>query len=319
MAEIETLDDGRVQWEGNAKWGEYGTPMAPMLIPYWTEGSHQSMEGLFFESSLTTPFHFINSSEMSYQASNPIPGLRYNNLSMDRGLRHLDLYGVRYYVSITPEATDEANSRDDLRPVATTGPFTIFELPPSQLIEPLSFVPAVYDAPERGLLDSLIGTQSTIGSDGSPLPAFHDMALDWYDDIQGLDRLVVADGPDAWPRIERLEQRPTIPIVESGEVSNIVIEDHEISFTTTAVGIPHLVKVSYFPNWQADGADGPYRATPSLMVVVPTTTDVVIRFENTWVEKAGLALSVAGVVALVVVIVVGRRRRVSGDRPAETV
>jgi hypothetical protein len=226
---------------------------------------------------------------------------------------------VRYYVSITPEATDEANSRDDLRPVATTGPFTIFELPPSQLIEPLSFVPAVYDAPERGLLDSLIGTQSTIGSDGSPLPAFHDMALDWYDDIQGLDRLVVADGPDAWPRIERLEQRPTIPIVESGEVSNIVIEDHEISFTTTAVGIPHLVKVSYFPNWQADGADGPYRATPSLMVVVPTTTDVVIRFENTWVEKAGLALSVAGVVALVVVIVVGRRRRVSGDRPAETV
>jgi len=319
MTEIETLDDGRVQWEGNAKWGEYGTPMAPMLIPYWTEGSHQSMEGLFFESSLTTPFHFINSSEMSYQASNPIPGLRYNNLSMDRGLRHLDLYGVRYYVSITPEATDEANSRDDLRPVATTGPFTIFELPPSQLIEPLSFVPAVYDAPERGLLDSLIGTQSTIGSDGSPLPAFHDMALDWYDDIQGLDRLVVADGPDAWPRIERLEQRPTIPIVESGEVSNIVIEDHEISFTTTAVGIPHLVKVSYFPNWQADGADGPYRATPSLMVVVPTTTDVVIRFENTWVEKAGLALSVAGVVALVVVIVVGRRRRVSGDRPAETV
>ncbi len=186
MMEIESLPPGRVQWEGNAQWGDYGTPMSPMLIPYWTEGSHQSMEGLYFESSLTTPFHFINSSEMSFQASNPIPGLRYNNLSMDRGLRHLDLYGVRYYVSITPEATEEANGRTDLTPVATTGPFTIYELPPSSLVEPLTVLPSVYDAPERGLLDAMIGTQSATGDDGEPLPGFHDMALEWYDDIDGL-------------------------------------------------------------------------------------------------------------------------------------
>ena len=317
MTEIESLPPGRVQWEGNAQWGDYGTPMAPMLIPYWTEGTHQSMEGLYFESSLTTPFHFINSSEMSFEASNPIPGLRYTNLSMDRGLRHLDLYGVRYYVSITPEATEEASEREDLRLIATTGPFTIFELPPSDLVEPLEYVPSVYDVPDRGLLDSLIGTQSTTGADGRPVLGFHDMALDWYDDIEGLDRLVVADGPDSWPRIQRLEQRPALPTIGDGEVSDIVVEDHEISFTTTAIGIPHLVKVSYFPNWTAEGADGPYRATPSLMVVVPTSADVVIRFENTWVENAGAVLSVAGVVALIVVLVVGRRRRLSETLPEE--
>ncbi len=52
-------------WEANSGWNDYGTPMSPMLFPYWTEGTHPSMEGLFFESSITTPFHFINHSEMS--------------------------------------------------------------------------------------------------------------------------------------------------------------------------------------------------------------------------------------------------------------
>src|SRR5690606_40849791 len=66
---FDALPDGRVQWESNSELNQYGTPMSPMLIPYWTEGSHKSMEGLYFESSLTTPFHFINHSEMSYKPS----------------------------------------------------------------------------------------------------------------------------------------------------------------------------------------------------------------------------------------------------------
>ncbi|HSO49830.1 MAG TPA: hypothetical protein VLS86_04735, partial [Acidimicrobiia bacterium] len=86
MAEINALPDGRVHWEANSELNEFGTPMSPMLIPYWTEGTHPSMEGLYFESSLTTPFHFINSSEMSERPSNPIPGLQYHTGEMERGL-----------------------------------------------------------------------------------------------------------------------------------------------------------------------------------------------------------------------------------------
>ena len=99
-------------------------------------------------------------------------------------------------------------------------------------------------------------------------------------------------------------------------VSDVVLENHRISFHTTAVGVPHLVKVSYFPNWQATGAEGPYRAAPSLMVVVPTSEDVVIEFANTAPEYAGMALSVAGVAGVVVLFLLGRRkRRVSEGRP----
>ena len=81
-------------------------------------------------------------------------------------------------------------------------------------------------------------------------------------------------------------------------MTDVVLEDHRISFTTTAVGVPHLVKVSWFPNWQATGADGPYRAAPSLMVVVPTQEDVVVEFRDRLPETAGKLISAATIIGL---------------------
>ena len=77
---------------------------------------------------------------------------------------------------------------------------------------------------------------------------------------------------------------------------------------TTAVGVPHLVKVSYFPNWKAKGADGPFRAAPALMVVVPTEEQVSLEFRSTWAEYLGMALSLAGLLFVVAAAIVNRRR-----------
>ncbi|MGH8873492.1 MAG: hypothetical protein ACRDWS_16140 [Acidimicrobiia bacterium] len=310
MTEIDSLPEGRVHWEANHDLNQYGTPMSPMLIPYWTEGSHPSMEGLYFESSLTTPFHFINSSEMSEKPSNPIPGLTYHTGEMERGLKHLELFGVSYFVSFTPEATERADGLSEMTKLATTGPFTIYGLPETQLVEAATFLPAVYDVPEHSVLDSMTGAATVSGSDGQEQPSFFDMALDWYEDVDNLDRWVVADGPEEWPRIESLEERPTVTLdTLEDAVSDIVVENHRISFATTAVGIPHLVKVSYFPNWTARGADGPWRATPSLMMVVPTSEHVVLEFEDTWAESGGKIASLVGVLALVGAAVWSLRRR----------
>jgi hypothetical protein len=314
MVELDRLPDGRVMWENNSGLNKYGTPMSPMLIPYWTEGSQKSMEGLFFESSLTTPFHFINHSEMSFKSSNPIPGLKYHSFDMERGLEHMDIYGVDYYVSFTPEAAEKALGIDEFELITTTEPFKIFRLPDTQLVEAATHLPAVYEVPDRSLFRSLTGSGSVTGTDGEPLPGFHDMALEWYEDIDEMDRWVVADGPADWPRIESIEERPDTEIdVPEDPVSNIVVEDHRISFTTEAVGVPHVVKISYFPNWKATGADGPWRATPSLMVVVPTDNEVVIEFEDTWAESSGQILTIVGGAALIIGgFVAWRRSRASG-------
>lgn len=315
MVELDRLPPGRVMWENNSGLNQYGTPMSPMLIPYWTEGSQKSMEGLFFESSLTTQFHFINHSEMSYESSNPVPGLQYYRFDFERGIEHMDVYGVDYYVSFTPEATEKANETEELELLAVAEPFHIYQLPPTQKVEVATHLPAVYEVPEQSIFGALTGSGTVAGSDGEVLPSFHDLALEWYDDIDDMDRWVVADGPAEWPRIESLDERPDVSLdVQPNAVSNIQIEDHRISFTTEAVGMPHMVKVSYFPNWEASGAEGPWRAAPSLMVVVPTTSEVVLEFTDTWAESIGRILTGLGVLALLLVwVVISGRRRISSE------
>ena len=56
-----------------------------------------------------------------------------------------------------------------------------------------------------------------------------------------------------------------------------------------------LVKASYFPNWKASGADGPYRVAPNLMVVVPTAEHVELSYGRHPVEWVGYALTLVGI------------------------
>ena len=73
------------------------------------------------------------------------------------------------------------------------------------------------------------------------------------------------------------------------QVSNIEVDDDRISFDVDQIGQPVLVKTSYFPNWEVSGAEGPYRVTPNLMVVVPTDTHVSLHYGWTPVELFALA------------------------------
>ncbi len=292
METVETLPPGRIQWEANRELDKYGTPMSLMLFPYWTGGNHPSMEGLFFESALTTPFHFLNTAEMSRRPSNPIPGLRYRTFDFARGIVHLGVYGVRYYVAYTDEAKAEADRWPELVKIAEAPPFALYRLPPTDLVEVATMQPAVFE-PRAAAGDPDAG-------DRTPTE-FGEFALDWYDDISLMDRWVAADGPADWPRVSSLDELPEVPLdPPPAAVSDVVIEPHRISFRTTAVGYPHLVKVSYFPNWTATGADGPWLVTPSLMVVVPTQEEVTLEFRRAWPERLGWLLTVIGVGGLVV-------------------
>ncbi|MBT8198134.1 MAG: hypothetical protein KJP12_07010 [Acidimicrobiia bacterium] len=269
MGAVDELPDGRVMWEANGTMNQYGTPMALMLFPYWTEGSHPSMEGLYFESSLTTPFHFLNASEVSRSPSNPVRGLQYRPMDFDRAVPHLDLFGVDYYVAFTDSARGSADA-DGLERIVEAAPWTVYQLPETSLVEVATNVPAVYDGEA----------------------SFKEVALAWYDDVDGLDHWIVEDGPDDWPRFTDLEGPYDLGTsLPGGTVSNVVVEDHKVSFTTDAVGVPHLVKISQFPNWTVSGAEGPFAAAPSLMIVVPTQEDVELVFARTGDEIFGILLT----------------------------
>ena len=60
------------------------------------------------------------------------------------------------------------------------------------------------------------------------------------------------------------------------------------------------MKTSYFPNWRAVGARGPWRVTPNLMVVIPTSRHVSLHYGYTPVDALGWLLTLLGIAGLVV-------------------
>ena len=90
-------------------------------------------------------------------------------------------------------------------------------------------------------------------------------------------------------------------------VSDVVMNEQDISFHVDKVGVPVLVKVSYFPNWTAHGAEGPYRIAPNMMVVVPTSNDVRLTFDRSTSDLFFYALTGLGILLLIA-------SRIWGDR-----
>jgi hypothetical protein len=291
MAEVgRTNGCGRANWEYESGLDRFGTPMALMLLPYWTDGCIGSMEGLYFESSATVPFHFLSAAELSKAPSNPQRDLPYDSLDVAAGVRHLQLLGARYYLAFSPEAVSQAEAHPDLTLLATTGRWRVYEVGGSELVTPLRNQPAVLKGVDKGRHGWL------------------DVAVDWYMEPARHDVFLAASGPAAWPRVEVRTQRTTSEVagasvevdqpprrpVDQVRVSNIRSSDDSISFDVDRPGSPVLVKASYFPNWKAKGAEGPWRVAPNLMVVVPTSSRVSLHYGWTPVDVLGWVLTLAG-------------------------
>ncbi|MDP9070374.1 MAG: 6-pyruvoyl-tetrahydropterin synthase-related protein [Actinomycetota bacterium] len=308
---------GRAMWEYEPELDRHGTPMALMLLPYWTDGCIGSMEGLFFESSATTPYHFLNQAELSLRPSSAQRDLPYRSLDVASGVEHLKLLGVRYYLALTPEAQAQARGRPDLRPVARSGPWSVnypdgtkqrtwevYEVEGSELVAPLAREPVVVKGVAKGGEEWL------------------SLAVDWYQDPARWSIPLATDGPDEWARVtEPPAAGEPGRAVRPAKVDHIRAGDDRISFDVDRPGSPVLVKASYFPNWRASGAEGPWRVTPNLMVVVPTARHVELHYGFTPVDGLAWALTALGLVGLVVLArggrVLNRQRGRSDEGPAE--
>ncbi|MGA1439329.1 MAG: hypothetical protein ACO4CU_05845, partial [Ilumatobacteraceae bacterium] len=112
----------------------------------------------------------------------------------------------------------------------------------------------------------------------------------------------IAEGQPGGPNVDIVVPSQVIDPIELPDVavSDVRIDDQSLSFSVDRVGVPVLVKVSYFPNWQASGADGPWRIGSNMMVVVPTDTTVELSYGRSLSDHLTLLATLAGVVLCVV-------------------
>ncbi|MET0911582.1 MAG: hypothetical protein ABWZ99_19100, partial [Ilumatobacteraceae bacterium] len=304
---VETMDQigqsngcGRALWENSEDNGQYGTTMALMLLPHWTDGCIASMEGLFFEASGTTPYHFLTTAAMSKQSSNPVRQLRYENNDAEIGVQHMADLGVRYLMVRTDEAKKEAAGNDRLQLIDTSGPWEIYELVEARIVEPLTVQPVVVE--ERA---------------GDQRERNLEVGTSWFQRRDDWPAMPADDGPDSWQRIPveiDMEARvgepddrsrnvdyvvPAQPIdvvdLPEVNVTDVVVGEESVSFSVDQIGVPVLVRVSYFPNWEVSGAEGPYRVAPNFMVVVPTSNEVTLTYGRSSLDIFFYGLTLFGI------------------------
>jgi len=255
-------------------------------MPHWTDGCIGSMEGLYFESSTTTPFHFLIQSELSKEPSRAQRDLPFRSFDIDSGIDHLQQFGVTYYASSSKVATNEALKHPFLREVAKSGPWTVFEIKNSELVAPLNLEPVIVNKLTHS--EWLVPAVNVFQKGSSEVTR-------------------TIDGMDTWQQMDQnqVPELRTLPKVEISEIRNGTDYVH---FKVDQVGIPVLVKTSYFPNWKAKGAHGPWRATPNFMVVVPTDEEVELNYGRSEIEVIAMIITFVGLLSLLLV-----PRRLSAD------
>ena len=282
---------GRALWEYDLDvLDSYGTPMSLMLLPHWTDGCIGSMEGLYFESSATVPYHFLVQSELSVGPSRAMRDIPYGPFDLGRGVDHLRDLGVRYHLAVSDRAVSEARAHPGLVEIDRAGQWVVFEVVGSELVSPLTAPPVVVDG-VGGSADDWLDVGVEVFTSGSGVT-------------------VAEDGPDAWRRVD-VADLPTLlvdgdeaPVYPEVVVSDVDLDTDRVSFTVDTVGVPVVVRTSYFPNWEVSGADGPWRIAPNLMVVVPTETRVSLHYGWTGIDAAAYLVTGLG---LVTAVGLGRR------------
>ena len=296
---------GRALWENNGELNKYGTTMGLMLLPFWTDGCISSMEGLFFEAAGSTPYHFITAAAMSKQSSNPVRELRYDNNDAALGVRYMQELGVKYFMGFTPEAIAQASQQEGLTEVARSGPWVVYRVANSDVVTPLAVQPVVANI-----------------SSSNPRERWLEVGTSWFQNPEVWTTPIADNGPSEWQRVDvvvdesqregepnsnnrrvdvvkpdvALTPVPLDPVV----VSNVDIGEESVKFSVDKIGVPVLVRVSYFPNWKVDGAKGPYRVAPNMMVVIPTSTNVSMHFGWNLRDYVAYLLSFAGIAWIVV-------------------
>lgn len=165
---------------------------------------------------------------------------------------------------------------------------------------------------------------------------FQSAGLEWIYTIRALEQpfVLLAPGqPDdprwgkplshteylVYLRTLRNGQPPTIPArpIAGGEglIRDEEVSDRRIRFRTAGIGLPHIVKCGYFPNWKARGAKAVYMATPHFMLVYPEQEEVELYYGYTLPDRMGLGLSA---LALTTLGVIGGRRLVRRRKCLET-
>jgi len=303
-----TCQDPRVAYEHDLKNRAAGTVRAFEMLPYFSGRS--TLEGLYIQSSVTSPFVFYLQSEISEKPSCPLSDYNYSRLNLKRGLEHLNLFNVSHLIVVTDKLRQALARFPEVVREKDFPPYTVYRLRENRghYVSVLKNEPVLLITKDR----RHEAFQWFRKSDLKTFVAFKEKLQP--EDAIHFKTVVYRTLPEKLPAIPLLQSKASPPaggrdMPAKGMATPVkeIIRPEEIIIETPYVGWPHLVRVSYHPNWHVEGADRIYMASPSFMLIFPTQKHVRLYFAPSFPNYSGYTLSALGVLIVICCSLFGDR------------
>lgn len=250
------------------------------------------LEGGLVNSALGSMFAYYVQGEVSKNCAGFPPIVVPTSFNITNATRHLELFNVKHFIArwtVTQQALRQDPRWKYLR---SADEWELYELMTHE--GRYVFIPAVQPA--------VVETEH-----------WKECSLAWLYEPLALDQCFVfcrpgqaaACGPG--PRLTETQFRDYLTRVRQGEgatrlgaavggghVRDEVVTDDRIAFTTDAIGVPHIIKCSYFPNWKVRGARQVFMVSPAFMLVLPEQERVELYYGSLWSDTLGCGLTLLG-------------------------
>lgn len=277
--------DPRVAYEHNQINNGLGTVRAFESLPYFA--GRATLEGLYFQSSLLSPFVFYVQSLYSKEISCPFPDYPCSRFDLERAAPYLELLNTNQLILLSDEAKSRARELGGSYQFQKKIKYSPYEL--WGMDHPTGYVTVLDQAPEFVKADN-----------------FRHTFYHWFREYNK-ERPFLYTLPQIYQSIYGLDQiPPQAPVVDvSSEACRVEehVKKESIRFKTNCLGQPHLVKVAYNPGWQVEGAVGPYLISPAFMLVYPESPEVTLYFDNRGPRQIGLTMTAVGVGLLALLLI----------------
>lgn len=291
-----TFSDPRVAFEHHDNNNTFGSTRAFENLPLFS--GRATLEGLYFQSSLLSPFIFYAQSLYSKMFTCPFPDYQCSSLNLEKAYDYLKLFNVNQLIFLTKETKDQLKNLSHLYSHEKTILQSNYEI--WKLNQPAEYIEVLKQNPAYVEPNNFRETFYSWFKEYNQNSKFLYTKPEKFGFFYGFDKI-----PKLAPEIDSFENIANCKIEQK-------IEDESISFKTNCPGKPHLIKFAYNPAWKVKGAIGPYLISPAFMLVYPTEENVVLTYDNSFTERVGETITVIGFILLLGLVFYRRRPKAIG-------
>lgn len=274
---------GRVVYENSTLYDRFGTMRIFESLRMFA--GRDTLEGLYMQSSITSPFVFFIQSEISKEVSAPLWDYPVSSFNLETGAKHLSMFNVTQFIVISDLVKEGIKNRPEFAIEKRFGDIEIYRLTitkPNYVI-PVEYEPVAY-------------TKDTWKKD----------FYNWFKKPETLDVPLVYVGKDAEAsrafklKADSIENLPKAPLSLPKYTLKEKIGNEFIEFETSLINHPHIIRVSYHPNWRVEGAKKVYLVAPSFMLVYPEQNKVRLVFSKSIYNYIGEGLTIIAILGTIV-------------------